>query len=183
MNVPMIRFSLNGVDVSVDAAAGERLSASLREKCGAKDVKLGCNAGDCGACTVLVDGDVVCACLMSTAQAEGRSVETASQLCNCVEGKALAQAFQNHGAAQCGICTPGMIVSAVAWLRSGEGTVENALAGVLCRCTGYRKILDAVNEAARGGGPTLTGTGKVGTSIQRLDGAAKVAGIEKFAKK
>ena len=179
-NVPMIRFSLNGVDVSVDAAAGERLSASLREKCGAKDVKLGCNAGDCGACTVLVDGDVVCACLMSTAQAEGRSVETASQLCNCVEGKALAQAFQNHGAAQCGICTPGMIVSAVAWLRSGEGTVENALAGVLCRCTGYRKILDAVNEAAEGSGPILDGKGEIGTSIRRLDGAAKVAGTEQF---
>lgn len=179
-NVPMIKFHLNGADVSVVAAAGERLSASLREKCGAKDVKIGCNAGDCGACSVLVDGNVVCACLMSTAQTEGRSVETVSQLRDSDEGDALAAAFQNHGAAQCGICTPGMIVSAVAWMRSGEGTVEDALGGVLCRCTGYRKILDAVNEAARGGGPTLTGTGKVGTSIQRLDGAAKVAGIEKF---
>ena len=64
VNVPMIKFHLNGADVSVVAAAGERLSASLREKCGAKDVKIGCNAGDCGACSVLVDGNVVCACLM-----------------------------------------------------------------------------------------------------------------------
>lgn len=178
--IPMIGFSLNGVDLNVEATAGDRLSATLREKCDAKDVKIGCNAGDCGACTVLVDGQPTCACLMSTAQASGRSVETLSLLRNSAEGEALAQAFQNHGAAQCGICTPGMIVSAVAWMRSGKGTAEDALGGVLCRCTGYRKILDAVNEAATGGGPLLEGTGDIGSSIRRLDGAAKVAGSERF---
>jgi CO/xanthine dehydrogenase Mo-binding subunit/aerobic-type carbon monoxide dehydrogenase small subunit (CoxS/CutS family) len=179
-SVPVLRFSLNGEEVSVNAVAGERLSASLRETCGAKEVKIGCNAGDCGACTVLVDGAPVCACLMSTAQAAGRSVETVAGVRKSAEGLALAEAFQNHGAAQCGICTPGMIVSAVAWVRSGEGSVEDALGGVLCRCTGYRKILDAVAEAAGGGVAPLPGTGATGSSIRRLDGADKVAGIEAF---
>ena len=169
--VPMVRFNLNGSDVSVDAAPGERLSASLRERCGARDVKIGCNAGDCGACTVLVDGDPICACLMSTAQASGRSVETLKGVRGSSEGEALAEAFQNHGAAQCGICTPGMMVSAVSWLRKREGSVEDALGGVLCRCTGYRKILDAVSEAAGGGAAALAGSGAMGTSIRRLDGA------------
>ncbi|WGI23052.1 molybdopterin cofactor-binding domain-containing protein [Amylibacter sp. IMCC11727] len=178
--VPLIRFVLNGEDVSFDAPTGERLSASLRERCGAKDVKIGCNAGDCGACTVLVDGAPTCACLMASAQASGRTVETVSGLRNGDEGKALAEAFQNHGAAQCGICTPGMIVSAVAWMRSGVGRAEDALGGVLCRCTGYRKILDAVNEAAQGGAPALNGSGEMGSAIRRLDGADKVSGSEKF---
>ena len=178
--VPMIRFSLNGVDVALEPENGERLSASLRERCGAKDVKIGCNAGDCGACTVLVDGDPVCACLMATAQVAECKVETVSGLNSSAEGRALGEAFQNHGAAQCGICTPGMIVSAVAWMRSREGTVEDALGGVLCRCTGYRKILDAVAEAAAGGAERLVGSGAMGTSIRRLDGADKVSGAEKF---
>jgi aldehyde oxidoreductase len=178
--VPMIRFSLNGSDIGLDVETGERLSASLRERCGAKDVKIGCNAGDCGACTVLVDGEPVCACLTATAQAAGRVVETVSGLIASVEGRALGEAFQNHGAAQCGICTPGMIVSAVAWMRSGEGSVEDALGGVLCRCTGYRKILDAVAEAAAGGVEPLNGSGAMGTSIRRLDGADKVSGREQF---
>lgn len=178
--IPLIRFTLNGSDVALDAPAGERLSVSLRERCGAKDVKVGCNAGDCGACSVLVDGDVVCACLMSTAQAADRSIETLAGLRNSAEGAALAEAFQNHGAAQCGICTPGMMVSAVAWMRSGVGTVEDALGGVLCRCTGYRKILDAVTEAVAGGTDPLCGSGALGSSIRRLDGAAKVDGTERF---
>ena len=178
--VPLIRFSLNGTDVSIDAPSGERLSASLRERCGAKDVKIGCNAGDCGACTVLIDGAPTCACLMSTAQAAGRDVETLAAVRNSFEGTALTEAFQNHGAAQCGICTPGMIVSAVAWMRSGRGSVEDALGGVLCRCTGYRKILDAVSEAAQGGATALDGSGKMGSSIRRLDGADKVSGVERF---
>ena len=179
-SVPMIRFALNGSDVSVEAAAGERLSASLREGCGAKDVKIGCNAGDCGACTVLVDGAPVCACLMATAQAAGRKVETLAGVRESAEGVALAEAFQNHGAAQCGICTPGMMVSAVAWMRSRNGSVEDALGGVLCRCTGYRKILDAVAEAADGGGAALIGTGAMGSSIRRLDGVDKIRGTERF---
>lgn len=179
-SIPKIRFALNGRDTHLDAAPGERLSSVLRETCGARDVKIGCNAGDCGACSVLMDGKVVCACLVSAQQADGRAIETVSGLRSSTEGMALSEAFQNHGAAQCGICTPGMMVSAVAWMRSGDGSAEDALGGVLCRCTGYRKILDAVAEAANGGAPALHGTGAMGSSIRRLDGAAKVAGTETF---
>ena len=176
-----IAFTLNNKPVQAGAAAGERLSATLRETLGARDVKIGCNAGDCGACTVLVDGAPVCACLMSTAQVEGRHVETLSGLVqNDKDTRALAEAFQNHGAAQCGICTPGMMVSATAYLRNKNSSVEDALGGVLCRCTGYRKILDAVAEAANGGAGPLPVSGGMGTSIRRLDGVAKVEGREAF---
>ncbi|MBR9864859.1 MAG: molybdopterin-dependent oxidoreductase [Rhodobacteraceae bacterium] len=176
-----IAFTLNNKPVQAGAAAGERLSATLRETLGARDVKIGCNAGDCGACTVLVDGAPVCACLMSTAQVEGRHVETLSGLVqNDKDTRALAEAFQNHGAAQCGICTPGMMVSATAYLRNKNSSVEDALGGVLCRCTGYRKILDAVAETANGGAGPLPVSGGMGTSIRRLDGVAKVEGREAF---
>ncbi|MGP1396014.1 MAG: molybdopterin-dependent oxidoreductase [Inquilinaceae bacterium] len=184
---PMTGFVLNGRQITVLPGVGERLSDTLRERLGARDVKVGCNAGDCGACTVLVDGAPICACLMPTQQAAGARVET---LAGLVQGDthaaALREAFQNHGAAQCGICTPGMMVSAVALLRSRSrpdiGMVEEALSGVLCRCTGYRKIMDAVLEA---GGTCVfqatDGSGEVGTSIRRLDGLAKVEGREAFA--
>ncbi|WP_069300211.1 molybdopterin-dependent oxidoreductase [Neptunicoccus sediminis] len=176
-----IAFTLNNQPVQSTLEPGERLSATLRESLGARDVKIGCNAGDCGACTVLVDGAPVCACLMSTAQAAGRHVETLGGLVKGDENtKALAAAFQNHGAAQCGICTPGMMVAATAYLRNKNSTVEDALGGVLCRCTGYRKILDAVAEAARGGAAPLPVSGKTGQSIRRLDGLAKVEGRESF---
>ncbi|MDR6264183.1 molybdopterin cofactor-binding domain-containing protein [Roseobacter sp. N2S] len=177
----LIGFTLNGQSVDVSAAPGERLSATLRERLGARDVKIGCNAGDCGACTVLVDGESTCACLMSTAQIEGRKVETLAGLAqNDADTKALAEAFQNHGAAQCGICTPGMMVAATAYLRNKDSSIEDALGGVLCRCTGYRKIIDAVTEAAGGGAVALHGTGALGTSIRRLDGVDKVEGRESF---
>ncbi|WP_108483721.1 molybdopterin-dependent oxidoreductase [Oceaniglobus ichthyenteri] len=173
-------LTLNGTRVTVTPKVGERLSHTLRERLGARDVKVGCNAGDCGACTVLVDGAPVCACLMPTQQAAGRMVETLKGLRDSVEGRALMQRFQDHQAAQCGICTPGMMVSAVALLRAAprpsEAQVMDALAGVLCRCTGYRKIIDAVMDA-----PTpLSGTGAVGDAIRRVDGAAKVSGNEAF---
>lgn len=173
-------LTLNGRIVEVAARVGERLSHSLRERLGARDVKVGCNAGDCGACTVLVDGAPVCACLMATQQAAGRCVETLAGLRDSAEGRALHQRFQGHQAAQCGICTPGMVVSAVALLRvvpdPDEDQVMQALGGVLCRCTGYRKIIDAV----MGKPAPLHGTGAVGDAIPRVDGAAKVAGTEAF---
>ena len=179
-------FRANGQNVEVAAKSGERLSHTLRERLGLRDVKIGCNAGDCGACTVLVDGAPVCACLMPTQQAEGCVVETVAGLVTTdPSAKALAEAFQNHGAAQCGICTPGMMVSAISLLRDGGArdadAVKDALGGVLCRCTGYRKIIDAVLEAGSPdgeGGPT--GSGEVGTTIRKLDGKAKVEGREAF---
>ncbi len=180
----MISFALNGRTVDLRPRAGERLSGALRESCGARDVKVGCDAGDCGACTVLVDGAPVCACLMPVHQAQGRRVETLQGLVKAApEAKALSESFQDHGAAQCGICTPGMMVSAVALLRDipspSVAQVQDALGGVLCRCTGYRKIIDAVVGAGQIRSTTKD-TGHTGQAIRRLDGAGKLAGTEKF---
>ncbi|MEM7320810.1 MAG: molybdopterin cofactor-binding domain-containing protein, partial [Pseudomonadota bacterium] len=148
---------------------------------GRRDVKVGCNAGDCGACTVLVNGDPVCACLMLSHQIDGQDVETVSGLVDSdAQAQLLAQRFQDHGAAQCGICTPGMIVSAVALLRQDpepdENAANRALGGVLCRCTGYRKIIDAVCGVAA----NTAKSGKVGDAIRHVDGTAKVIGAERY---
>lgn len=176
-----VRFNLNGKTVEAGVDPGERLSETLRERLGARDVKIGCNAGDCGACTVLLNDEVACACLMISQQAEGQTIETVSGLVkNDGVAKGLAESFQDHGAAQCGFCTPGMMVSAVALLRReanpDEDSVKDALGGVLCRCTGYRKIIDAVVGAPA----KITNEGNVGSAIRRLDGLDKVFGTEKF---
>jgi CO/xanthine dehydrogenase Mo-binding subunit/aerobic-type carbon monoxide dehydrogenase small subunit (CoxS/CutS family) len=178
-------FRLNGRDVRADPRPGERLSHMLRERLGARDVKVGCNAGDCGACTVLVDGAPVCACLMPAQQAEGHDVETLAGLVESEPlARALATSFEAKAAAQCGICTPGMMVSAVALLRRtpdpDAAQIENALGGVLCRCTGYAKILDAVRDAGRAQAAPDGGDGHVGAAIAKLDGRAKVEGREAF---
>ncbi|MCV6584983.1 MAG: molybdopterin-dependent oxidoreductase [Marinibacterium sp.] len=180
---PDLAFTLNGAKVRAGARPGMRLSEMLRETLGARDVKIGCNAGDCGACTVLVDGDPVCACLTPAHQAAGRQVDTlAGLVAQDPDAQALAQRFEDHGAAQCGICTPGMMVAAVALLRDtpqpSEAQVQDALGGVLCRCTGYRKIIDAVRGAD--GPARRDDQGSVGAAIRRLDGAAKVTGTEQF---
>ncbi len=173
----MIRFSLNGAPVTVDAPPTERLSETLRERLGRTGTKVGCDAGDCGACTVLLDGAAVCACLTPAARVEGRMVTT-------IEGETpelarLRASFHAHGAAQCGICTPGMLLTAAELLaetaRPAETEVEQALGGVLCRCTGYRSIIAAVMAAWQDDLPDAP-TGGVGRSVRRLDGAAKVAG-------
>ena len=175
-------FQLNGEAVTSYPKTGARLSGMLREEFGARDVKIGCNAGDCGACTVLVDGDPICACLMPAHQVEGRSVETLSGLYKTdTHAKDLAKRFQDHGAAQCGICTPGMMVSAVALLRENAKPsveeVQDSLGGVLCRCTGYRKIIDAVIGVPAN---IKNSGGQVGDAIRKLDGEDKVAGREAF---
>ncbi|MDI3336078.1 molybdopterin-dependent oxidoreductase [Defluviimonas aestuarii] len=177
-----LRFTLNGRDVRYEARGLERLSSVLRYDLGCLDVKVGCDAGDCGACTVLVDGAPVCSCITQVAAAAGRAVETLAGLRdNDRLFSDLSEAFLNHGAAQCGICTPGMMVAATALLRvnptPSEREVEDALGGVLCRCTGYRKIIDAVMGVAS---PAEDRTG-VGAGIVRLDGARKVEGREAFS--
>ena len=182
----LIDFSLNGCPVQIQPLVGERLSESLRERLGAREVKVGCDAGDCGACTVLVDGRPVCSCLTTAQQAERSEVETLSGLVdNDNSARILTETFQNHGAAQCGICTPGMIVSAVALLRQTKNPtvrqVQDALGGVLCRCTGYRKIIRSVLDAAAGSAACRQpARPPLGARIRRLDGLAKVTGRELF---
>jgi aldehyde oxidoreductase len=154
MRSPAIRvaFTLNGAAREVHVDPLRRLADVLRDDLGLTGTKIGCNAGDCGACTVLLDGRQVCACMVPAAQASGRAVTTVEGLAR--EGKltALQQAFHAHGAAQCGICTPGMLMAGHAFLASGaEATDENireAIAGNLCRCTGYTKIIEAIALAA-----------------------------------
>jgi len=178
----IVRFRLNGRAAAVAARPAMRLTEALREGLGAKDVKVGCNAGDCGACTVLLDGAPVTACLVAAQQAEGRDVVTVAGVVADGPGRALAEAFLRHGAAQCGICTPGMMVSAAALLAARpsptEAEVMDALGGVLCRCTGYRKIVAAVLDAAPA--TPAAASGHVGEAVVRIDGRQKVDGTERF---
>ncbi|WP_046862027.1 molybdopterin-dependent oxidoreductase [Microvirga massiliensis] len=180
-------FSLNGRPVEISSPPARRLSAVLRDELGLTGTKLGCDAGDCGACTVLLDGAPVCSCLVAVGQAEGRSVTTIEGLGAASENAArLQDAFLRHGAAQCGICTPGMLVAATALLDANPAPTESealdAIGGVLCRCTGYRKIVEAVLDARTTPEPqTLPEPGHaVGARITRLDGRRKVEGKEHF---
>jgi len=186
-----IAFRLNGDGVAVTTDPARRLTAVLRDDLGLTGTKTGCDAGDCGACTVLVDGDPVCGCLTAVGQVDGRSVETIEGLGDRHPlAKRLQAAFLAHGAAQCGICTPAMLVSATALLERdpapAEATVADALGGVLCRCTGYRKIVAAVLDAAAGTPPPVAADGAppagaaVGRRLARLDGVAKVEGSDVF---
>ena len=182
-NLDGLRFTLNGQPAAVTPSPGERLSQTLRDRLGALEVKIGCNAGDCGACTVIVNDAPVCACLMPTQQAANAQIETVAGLRFDPLGQRLTNSFQDHHAAQCGICTPGMMLAAVALLRANPrpdaAQVQDALGGVLCRCTGYRRIIDAV-VAVGAGWNAASDSGAIGTSPRRLDGLAKVAGTEKF---
>ena len=148
-----IRVRVNGVDHATDCWEGESLLFALREKLGFPGSKNACEQGECGSCSVLLDGVLVCACLVLGAQAEGRELVT-------VEGLApdddtldpVQQAFVDAGAVQCGFCTPGLIMATHDLLdrspRPSELQIREALAGNLCRCTGYEKIIDAVKLAA-----------------------------------
>ncbi len=181
------RFELNGKPVCVAGPPFRRLSDVLRDDLGLQGVKVGCNAGDCGACTVLLDGRPVCACLVAVGQVTGQSVVTVEGLdAATVSGRRLKEAFLAHGAAQCGICTPGMLVAAAALLDTtpspSESQVMDAIGGVLCRCTGYRKIIAAIMDASRPSGQaSAPAAGKaVGARVPRLDGRRKVDGADVF---
>lgn len=180
---PGITLTVNGQTACLDVAPGRRLSEVLRDDLGLTGTKVGCDAGDCGACTVLINGTPVCACLTPAIRASGADIVTVEGLGGRAEG--LQHAFLRHGAAQCGICTPGMLVAATALLRETptptRAEVEEALGGVLCRCTGYAKIIEAVmDHAGTSDAPTPETGQAVGAALPRLDGAPKVDGSEVF---
>lgn len=184
---PVLGFTLNGRPVQVPADPAGRLTRLLRDDLGLTGTKVGCDAGDCGACTVLLDDAPVCGCLVASGQVEGRRVTTIEGLpAQSPTASRLQSAFLRHGAAQCGICTPGMLVAAAALLdrtpEPEEAEVMDAIGGVLCRCTGYRKIvaaiLDARAEPAAVEGPAAGHA--VGARIDRLDGRRKVEGRDVF---
>ena len=181
-----IAFTVNGRAAQVEADPMARLSDVLRLQLGLTGVKVGCEAGDCGACTVLIDGAQVCACMVPAAQAEGRRIETVEGLAGDPAMSALQASFHRHGAAQCGICTPGMLMAAAELLRAepqpGEQQVKDALGGVLCRCTGYRKIIEAVMDAGDPAPAEEPAAGEaVGSAMAKVDGVPKVTGAEIYA--
>lgn len=143
---------VNGDDVSLDVPGMRRLLDALREDLGLTGTKEGCGEGECGACSVLVDGAVVDACLIPVCQVEGASVLTVEGLAPAGQLDVLQRAFLERGGAQCGICTPGMLMAARAYLDAGgqpaDEDIREAIAGNLCRCTGYTKIIDAIGQAA-----------------------------------
>ena len=143
-----IAFTINGHSVAVEVSGSRRLLDVIREDLGATGTKEGCGEGECGACSVLIDGEVVDSCLIAVGQVEGREVTTVEGLADGGRLTALQQAFIAHGAAQCGICTPGLLVAAHVLLQHSKrltaDEVREGLAGNLCRCTGYTKIIDAV---------------------------------------
>ena len=152
-NAKTIRLTINGRARDVSALPNETLLESLRGLA-YFEVKSGCEKGDCGACAVLVDGEAVDSCLTLTWTVEGASVTTVSGLGSVDAPHPLQKAFIDRGAAQCGYCTPGLIIAAQSMLDNDtrdpdEDEIRVALSGNLCRCTGYTKVFDAVIEAAR----------------------------------
>jgi aerobic-type carbon monoxide dehydrogenase small subunit (CoxS/CutS family) len=147
-----VRFTVNGRAASVEADAEMRLLDALRDELHLTGTKEGCGEGECGACTVLLDGRPVNSCLVLAAQTEGRDVLTIEGLADGPRLHPIQQAFVDAGAAQCGFCTPGFVLSTYALLRDhpapSDEDILTALEGNLCRCTGYVKIVDAVKRAA-----------------------------------
>jgi len=147
-----LSFELNGNEMHIDTPADRRVVDLLREDLGVTGTKEGCGTGECGACTILVNGESRLSCLMLAAQLEGSRITTVEGLAQSPEGVLLRQAFVEEGAVQCGFCTPGMELAAMELLRHdpqpSRDRIREGLSGNLCRCTGYVKIVDAVERAA-----------------------------------
>ena len=151
-----IGFTVNGERVETEVWPGESLLYALRERLGLPGSKNACEQGECGSCSVLFDGTLVCACLVLAAQADGHEIVTVEGLSGGDgELHRVQRAFVDAGAVQCGFCTPGLVVAAADLLERtpdpGDDEIREALSGNLCRCTGYGRILDAVRTAARDG--------------------------------
>jgi carbon-monoxide dehydrogenase small subunit len=150
-----VSLTINGEEHQADCWEGESLLFALREKLGFPGSKNACEQGECGSCSVLLDGTLVCACLVLAAQADGHEVTTVEGLAAGDGGlHPVQQAFVDAGAVQCGFCTPGLVVATADLLRRSpspsDDEIREALSGNLCRCTGYAKIFDAVRLAAAG---------------------------------
>jgi carbon-monoxide dehydrogenase small subunit len=147
-----ITFTVNGIEREAEIWAGESLLFSLRERLGLPGSKNACEQGECGSCSVLFDGQLVCACLVLAAQADGHEVVTVESLADGDGLHPVQDAFVRAGAVQCGFCTPGLIMATADLLRKtpdpSDDEIREALSGNLCRCTGYQKIFDAVRLAA-----------------------------------
>jgi carbon-monoxide dehydrogenase small subunit len=147
-----IETTVNGVRHDAEIWEGESLLFALRERLGFPGSKNACEQGECGSCSVLLDGELVCACLVLAAQADGHDIVTVEGLGAGEDLHPVQQAFVDAGAIQCGFCTPGLVVATAALLQSipdpSEDEIREALSGNLCRCTGYAKIFDAVRLAA-----------------------------------
>jgi carbon-monoxide dehydrogenase small subunit len=154
----MISLTVNGRRRTFDGPPFTRLIDVLRERFRLTGTKEGCGEGECGACTVLIDGAAVNSCLVPVCQAAGRTVETVESLGSPEKLSRLQESFLACGGAQCGICTPGMLMTATAHLRAGraadDASVREALSGNLCRCTGYQHIVSSVADAARAANPS-----------------------------
>jgi carbon-monoxide dehydrogenase small subunit len=146
------RLTVNGADQVLDVPGMRRLLDALREDLGLTGTKEGCGEGECGACSVLIDGELANSCLIPVAQVDGAKVVTVEGLAPQGGLDRLQQAFLETGGAQCGICTPGMLMAGRAYIAGGggpdEAQIREAIAGNLCRCTGYTKIIDAIALAA-----------------------------------
>ena len=147
-----VRATVNGDAVEFLCETGQTLLEALRDELRLTGTKEGCGTGDCGACSVMLDGRLVCSCLVLGVEAEGRSIETIEGMAVGENLHPLQQKFLEHAALQCGICTPGILIAARALLERNpdptEAEVRDGLAGNLCRCTGYDKIVRAVMEVA-----------------------------------
>ncbi len=185
MNVTKIKldFILNGKKQVLNVNPSDRISKVLREDLGLKGTKVGCNAGDCGSCTILVNEEPICSCLMTAAKAQNTTIKTIEGL-SADGANDLQKSFLKHGAAQCGICTPGLLITATALLKKNpkpsKTEVEDALSGVLCRCTGYQKIINAVMHVKAEENENYFYEKSVGNRIPRIDGLKKVLGTEIF---
>ncbi len=150
-----LRMTLNGQDVQITVEPSATLAYVLREQLGLTGTKIGCEEGECGACTVLVDGRPVNSCIYPALKAAGRRVLTIEGLSADGDLHPLQRAFVEHGAVQCGYCTPGVILSAVALLTEtphpAEEEIRRAISGNLCRCTGYLKIVQAIQAVGDSG--------------------------------